>query len=201
MLLEIRREDGPSLTAYAAIPIAYDVREALQLPIVGTAPFARRIVRPPYRKDYDVIPGNHPCDWPARFAVDRAEFVAAYADGERVGGAVAVVEPSDVERLGGDPRLALLWDLRVAPHARRRGVGRALLARIEERLQDTGIAGIAVETQDINLAACQLYCAAGFVITSVEANTYHDLPEETRIVWTKIFRLASARHPANDRCG
>ncbi len=186
MSVEIRREDHRSLSAYAAISIAFDVREALQLP-VGEGPLRCRSVSPTYRKDYDAMPGNHPRDWPTRFAVERAEFMAAYSDGERVGGAVAVVDPSDVVRLGGESPLALLWDLRVAPQARGRGNGRALLAAMEERMHEIGVPGILVETQDVNVAACRLYASAGYAITSVDARAYPELPGETQIIWTKRF--------------
>ena len=185
--VELRREDHRSLTAYAAVPIAYEVREALQTPVVGEGALQHRIVRPAYRKDYDAIPGNRPQDWPTRFAVDRAEFIAAYAGGERVGGAVAVVEPTDVARLGGEHPLVLLWDLRVAPEARGRGIGRALLAAVETRLREIGIPGVVVETQDTNVAACHLYAGAGYGIRSVDPNASEQLPGETQIIWVKLF--------------
>jgi ribosomal protein S18 acetylase RimI-like enzyme len=181
------RSDNRSLSAYAAIACAFEVREAVQAPVVGTSAFQCRIVSPAYWKDYDAIPGNHPRDWPLRFAVDRAEFLAAYSGGERVGGAVAVVEHSDVTRLGGVFPLALLWDLRVAPEARGLGVGRALLAGMEERMRELGAAGIVAETQDINVAACRLYASAGYRITRVDAKAYAELPGETQIIWTKLF--------------
>jgi len=184
--VEIRREDHRSLGAYAAISTAYEVREALQAP-VGEGPLQRRRVTPAYYKDYDAIPGNHPRDWHTRFAVERAEFLAAYSGSERVGGAVVVVDPADVVRLGGARSLALLWDLRVAPEARARGVGQALLAAIEARLRGLGVSGIVAETQDINVAACRLYAGAGYTVRSVDACAYEDLPGETQIIWTKVF--------------
>jgi hypothetical protein len=94
--VEIRREDFRSLGAYGEISATFDVREALRTPIAGDGALEYRVVSPSYQKDYDAIPGNHPRDWPTRFAVDRAEYIAAYSHGKRVGGAVAVVEPSDV---------------------------------------------------------------------------------------------------------
>ena len=186
MPVEIRREDHRALDAYATIPVAFDVREAVRTPVADGA-LACRIVHPPHRKDYDAIPGNHPRDWPTRFAVDRAEFIAAFQSGDRIGGAVAVVDPADVARLGGAPPLALLWDLRVAPAVRGRGVGRALLAATEARVREIGLPGLVVETQDINVAACRLYAGAGYGITSIDAHAYAALPGETQIIWTKRF--------------
>jgi ribosomal protein S18 acetylase RimI-like enzyme len=186
--VEIRREDFRSLGAYGEISTAFDVREALLTPIARDGALEYRVVSPSYQKDYDVIPSNHPRDWPTRFAVDRAEFIAAYSHGKRVGGVVAVVEPSDVARLGGENPLALLWDLRVTPEARGRGVGHALLAAVEARGRELDIPGVTVETQDVNVAACRLYAGAGYGISSVDANAYDGFPGETRIIWTKRFR-------------
>ena len=187
MQVEIHRDDHHALTSYASISIAFDVREAVLAPVVGDRALRCRSIRPVYRKDYDAIPGNHPRDWPTRFAVDRAEVFAAYTEGERVGGAMVVVEPSDVVRLGGKHRHALLWDLRVAPGARGRGVGSALLAAIEDRVRELGFPGIMAETQDVNVAACRLYAEAGYRVTRVDRNAYPESPEETQIIWTKMF--------------
>jgi ribosomal protein S18 acetylase RimI-like enzyme len=82
----------------------------------------------------------------------------------------------------------VLWDLRVAPETRGRGVGRTLLAAMEARMREIGLPGITVETQDINVAACRLYASAGYRITRTDANAYAELPSETQIIWTKRFR-------------
>lgn len=83
-------------------------------------PLPHHIVASPYRKDYDAVPDNHPEDWSRRFAVDQARFIAAFSGAQRVGGAVLIVDPSDVARLGGQRGFALLWDLRVALEVRGR---------------------------------------------------------------------------------
>jgi GNAT superfamily N-acetyltransferase len=189
--IEILRDDQPSLTEYAAIAAAFDVCEAIDGMLTGRAPMPlpRRVVCPAFRKDYDAIPGNGPAGWRTRFAVDRAYFMAAYDHGRRVGSAVAIVEPSDVARLGGDPHFALLWDVRVAPAARGNGIGRMLLAAVESATRAAACDGIAAETQDINVAACQLYARAGYIIASVDPKAYPELPMETRIVWAKAFEI------------
>ncbi|MFL5563214.1 MAG: GNAT family N-acetyltransferase [Gemmatimonadaceae bacterium] len=198
MSMEIRYEHRPSLERYAMISIAYDVGAVLDVEAAraGGVPLPRDRVTMPYRKDYDAVPGNHPREWPARFDVDRAEFLAAWSDDRRIGGAVVIVEATDIVRLGGQAGDALLWDLRVAPAERRRGVGRALLAGAEAIARAAGMRGLTVETQDVNFPACQLYSAAGYVITSITPGAYPDLPEETRVVWTKTVGLRNAA----DKC-
>ena len=149
------------------------------------------------RKDYDAIPGNHPRDWPVRFATDRARFLGAYNAGHRVGAAVVILESSDVVRLGGEPGLALLWDIRVAPEARGRGVGRALLGAAEVSARDAGASGMMIETQTNNVAACELYARAGYRITKVAPNAYPDVPGEVQVMWAKTF--GPSFHPADER--
>jgi ribosomal protein S18 acetylase RimI-like enzyme len=185
--VEIRRENHQSPAGYAMISAAFEIREVLQSPAVGPTqpPLVTRAIGPNHLKDYDAIPGNHPRDWPSCFVVERACVLGAYANGVRVGGAVVILDPRDIARLGGEPDLALLWDLRVAPHVRRRGIGRALLAGAEVSAREAGARGIAVETQDTNVAACQSYAAAGFAVAHVELDAYPDLPGEARMVWTK----------------
>lgn len=60
-------------------------------------------------------------------------------------------------------RLLILNDLFVAPRARRRGVGYALLQAAEAYACEAGCRGIKLETQNQNLAAKNLYEKAGYV--------------------------------------
>lgn len=194
MSVVIRREDSQSLVDYAGISTAYEVCEAIH-PLVAGAPglpLPRTPVSPAFRKDYDVVAGNHPRDWAAQFSVDDARFLGAYSNGRRVGSAVVVVESSDAIRLGGKRGYALLWDLRVTPAARGQGIGRALLRAAETEAAEAEAAGIVVETQSINVAACELYARAGYAITKVDANAYHELPTEVQVMWTKTFEVSLA---------
>ena len=192
MSVEIRHEDHRALTAYAEISNAYEIREVVYPLAAGnpTMPIPRISVSPPRRKDYDSIPGNHPRDWRVQFGIERARFLAAFSNGQRVGGAVVVVDTTDALRLGGIAGLALLWDLRVAPHARGKGVGQALLLAAEGSAQDAGARGMVIETQNINVAACDLYARTGYRITKVDGTAYPELPGEVQVTWAKTFELS-----------
>jgi GNAT superfamily N-acetyltransferase len=186
---EIRHMASCSIEEYIGIPSAFEVRHTLKLAAPGAPPLPlqHRPASASYHKDYDAIPGNHPRDWPSKFAINRAHCLAAYILHRHVGSALLIAEPNDVSGLGGDPHLALLWDIRVAPDVRGVGIGRALLGAVEEKARATGAIGIAVETQDNNLAACQLYAAAGYAIADIDSAAYPAFPDETRLVWTKSF--------------
>ena len=201
MSIEIRADDHRSLVEYAAVSIAFEVRHVLTVETARSrsSPLQSRPVAAPYVKDYDAALGNHPREWSRCFDVRRALFLVALRDQRRVGGAVLIVAPDDVRRLGGSSDSALLWDLRVAPEFRRQGVGRCLLNAVESLARALHIDGICVETQDVNVGACCLYHSAGYELTEITSAAYPDLPHETRLIWTKSFHLRSSRHPANER--
>ena len=92
-------------------------------------------------------------------ALDRmVVLVAAEGEGKGDGAAslvgyvVALVVAPDAE----------IADLAVAPEARRRGVGRALLARALDALADLGVRAVHLEVRESNRAARTLYESAGF---------------------------------------
>jgi len=80
---------------------------------------------------------------------------------------------------------AVLWDIRVHPDQRNRGIGRQLLAFSEQRARLAGKKRLSAETQNNNIAACQLYESAGFALTSVDRFAYPTLPNEVQLIWSK----------------
>lgn len=188
MTIEIRSEDHLALAAYASIPIAFEVREVLDLAALESTPMSLRVRSvTPRIKDYDALPQNDPWSWPARFDVSRWIFLSAYAESGRVGGAVVLSERADVTRLGGRPGSGLLWDLRVAPSWRRRGVGRTLLAAAEVAVRSAGVHRLDAETQDTNVAACRLYAASGYELVEIAPRGYDEVIDEARLLWTKLL--------------
>src|SRR4051812_20062184 len=103
---------------YARIPIAFEVRSCLRLPLTDIDPARLRLeeepVAPTYVKDYDAIPGQSPLDWSRRWDVNRwGIFLASHA-GRTLGGAV-VLESTNPAL---PQPIATLWDLRFHPDAR-----------------------------------------------------------------------------------
>ncbi len=80
-----------------------------------------------------------------------------------------------------------LWDLRVDSAWRRRGVARALWAAIEAVATAAGAPELVIETQQINVAACQLYRAQGCELVRVDRSAYPELPEEILLWWRKVL--------------
>jgi GNAT superfamily N-acetyltransferase len=99
--------------------------------------------------------------------------------------------------LEGRQDLALLWDIRVAPSARRHGVGSALFDTAVKWASSRGCVQLKVETQNTNVAACRFYAQRGCVIRTVRPRAYPALPEEIQLLW---FKELGPRQPANPVC-
>jgi GNAT superfamily N-acetyltransferase len=194
--IEIRRDDDRRFAEYGSVSSAFEVRERVDLarhtsafPVIPTCAMS-----PTWTKDYDALPANAPADWPARFDVRAWLMLAACVGSRRVGGAIVVTDDATLVGLGGRPGCALLWDLRVAPDMRGRGIGRALLARAERTAEAAERRAVDVETQDVNVPACRLYAAAGYQLLELTPDAYPRAPSEVRLVWTKAFRLDFTRN-------
>lgn len=188
MIVDVGQESQPDLHAYARVSIAFEVREVMDVTATnsGAARFSvsARPAGSVYVKDYDAMDGG-PLAWPARFDLSHWTFFAARARGERVGGAAVVFRAPDIEMVHDRPDVALLWDIRVAPHARGRGVGSALIAAVEAWTTLQGAKWLEVETQNINAPACRFYQRSGFELHANNPGAYRDLPGETQLLWLK----------------
>ena len=87
--------------------------------------------------------------------------------------------------LEGRSDLAVLWDIRVQPDARRSGVGSALFEAAERWSREQGCAQLKVETQNTNAPACRFYQRHGCRLARVNRNAYPTLPEEIQLLWYK----------------
>jgi ribosomal protein S18 acetylase RimI-like enzyme len=77
---------------------------------------------------------------------------------------------------------ASIDDVLVAQAFRRRGVGRALVLHAMAWSRARKLAGVVLETQNNNVAACRLYAACGFALRGFDADLYRGLAPRTREV-------------------
>jgi GNAT superfamily N-acetyltransferase len=191
------------LGEYASVPSRFVVAEelALLVPQQGLAGLhlVPQAVDSPYTKDYDSYPGNYPPQWAERFEVSRWGFFAARFGEERVGGAALAWRSPDVDLLEGRLDLAVLWDLRVAAAAQRRGVGSALFRAAEEWAASQGAVQLKVETQNVNVVACRFYQRQGCTLGAINRFAYSDLPDEVQLLWYKDLPRAAHGLPEPER--
>jgi GNAT superfamily N-acetyltransferase len=149
MEIEVREGAVTALTDYVSVPMAIlvdRVVEPVRQADSDTFSLRERRLDIPYLKDYDAIIGESPLDWPSRFDVSRWRMFTAWLEGRRRGGATVAWSSPGVLLLEGRRDLALLWDIRVAPDARGRGVGSSLFRSAEAWARAQGCSELKVET-------------------------------------------------------
>jgi GNAT superfamily N-acetyltransferase len=186
MKTEVIEEPVAALAGYAGISIAFEVREVLD--VIGEADggvrLAPRRLPVSYVKDYDAI-GHASARWAERFDLSTWGFFSAMSGAQRVGRAAVARDTPTLDMLEGRSDLALLWDVRVAPLARRHGVGSALFEAAAAGASSRGCVQLKVETQNVNLAACRFYAQRGCVLRAAHPNAYPELPDEIQLLWSK----------------
>jgi len=187
--MNIREELLTYLEEYSRVPITFEVHSILDVSArnggLGGFELLERPLRPSFVKDYDAIPGNRPTDWAQRFDLSNWGLLSAQLDGQRVGGAAIAFQTPSVVMLEDRSDLAVLWDLRIAPHARRRALGSALFVAAARWARARGCRWLKVETQNINVPACKLYAGQGCVLGAVHRFAYPVLPHEVQLLWYK----------------
>jgi GNAT superfamily N-acetyltransferase len=136
----------------------------------------------PFEKNYDLA--ESPLEW-LRFDTSNWVLFSAFEGDDRLGGLVGAFDSPGVDMLEGRGDLAVVWDLRIAPHSRRLGVAGALLGELEAWAREKGCRELKVETQNTNVAACGLYRRHGFVLWQANRAAYPDYPDEVQLIWRK----------------
>ena len=180
---------SPLVAEYAAIPIAFDVTSVLSVAKDGDGRFVlvEHPVARPYVKDYDAI-GDGPRDWAGRFDTSQWVLFLSRAEARAVGGATVALGTAELDVLENRRDLPILWDIRVAPAFRGRGIGRALVEAAETWALARGCRELMVETQNINVPACRFYESLGFQLRVVREHAYPDCPGETQMLWYKTIQ-------------
>ena len=187
MPIDVREEPISALGEHGRISIAFRVDRVLEVSLPGAGlggiVLAERRVAEPYVKDYDADDGEGPTRWAHRFDVSNWGLISAHMAQTRVGGAVLAFDTPGLDMLEGRMDLAVLWDLRVQPEWRGRGVGRRLFEAAERWASARGCRQLKVETQNVNVAACEFYARRGCVLGAVDRFAYPTLPHEAQLLW------------------
>jgi hypothetical protein len=123
------------------------------------------------------LEGAGPLAWPKQFDLRAWGFFLAF-DGQRpVGGATIAMHTPGLHMLEGRSELAVLWDLRVHPKRRGRGIGELLFKRSLEWARGRGCRQMKIETQNINVDACRFYARMGCELGAIHRRAYHGSAE------------------------
>ena len=200
-MVELREASIADVAELARIPIAFTVERVYDVHAddapMATAPgdagpggftLTERAVDVPYVKDYDRIEGEGPSQWASRHDIRHWGFLQVGSSRQLLGGAVVAFRTPALSLLEGRSDLAAVWDIRVAPDMRGRGLGAMLFQAAEEWAGTRGCIGLRVETQNINVPACRFYRRQGCVLSSVNVGAYPSLPEEVQLIWSKALQ-------------
>ena len=193
MPIEIR-PIGPNLLAdYAAISIAFTVESILRVDVIdhglGGLVLTEEPVTPPYVKTYGQDSGDEadsPISWPRQFNIGNWGIFLAYSGPQPVGGAAVAVDTPDLNMLESRRDLAVLWDIRIRPDMRGRGIGRALLRHAADWARQRGHTQLKIETQNVNVPACRFYASQGCTLGAIHRYGYAACPpvaHEAMLLW------------------
>jgi len=192
MGIEIRKVGAEGLPQYETVPIRFLVETVyrvveLQQGLGGLA-LVEEKVNPPYVKDYDrqSSPDARPTSWPAHLDTRHWGFFLALDEELPVGGGTVALHAPDVHMLEGRKELAVLWDIRVHPDLRGRGIGSQLFRYAAGWARDRGCRQLKIETQNVNVRACRFYARQGCRLGAIHRYGYAGCPDvahETMLLW------------------
>jgi GNAT superfamily N-acetyltransferase len=187
--IKIIQDKIDHLAEHGQISIAFEVRHILELTVadggLGGFVLRERSLASPYIKDYDSIGGSRPSDWRRYFDISNWALHSAWIDDRKVGGVVTAFRTDGLDMLERREDLAVIWDIRVSPDHRGRGVGSALFAAAEGWAKAKGCRQLKIETQNVNVAACRFYMRQGCTLGGIHRFAYPLLPEELQLLWYK----------------
>ena len=114
------------------------------------------------------------------FELDKEEMLGLADEGGVRGFATVEYEPWHAR--------LVLWFLYIAPEWRRRGVGRALLERVEAYGREVGASHVWLETSNVNVPGVAAYERLGYALCGADRLYYGDyMPGETAIYLAKML--------------
>jgi GNAT superfamily N-acetyltransferase len=149
----------------------------------ASAVLEERTLETPWIKDYDEAAGEGPTRWAKRGDVFHWGILAAYVDGRRVGGCVLAHKTDGVNKLEGRGDLVAMWDLRIHPDLRGKGIGSGLFTAAAAWARKRRCRELKVETQNINVPACRFYMRQGCRLDAINRHVYEDFPDEVELIW------------------
>ncbi len=100
-----------------------------------------------------------------------------------IGGCVLAYNTDGVHKLEGQDDIAVLWDLRVHPDFRRKGIGKKLFESAIKWSKGRKCTELKIETQNINVSACKFYQKQGCRLEKINRFAYKEFPNEIELMW------------------
>lgn len=186
---EIVEESIGVLPEYGRIPISFEVRSVFEVQLLdgGLAGIrlSKRPVARPWIRDYDAFECEGPMRWADQWNISNWGIISAFGNGVRLGGCAIAYNTPGVQKLENRTDIAALWDIRVAPLSRGKGIGSLLIEAALAWARHRNCRMLKVETQNINVPACRFYAKHGFTLGAINRHAYPELPDEVELLWCR----------------
>lgn len=135
-------------------------------------------IKKPFERDYDKDGKDNPSAWAKQYNLDRWG-IFLFMDGEDAIGGAAVSLNGPVFPVRNLQRgdLAVLWDIRVHPEHRWKGVGKELFNFAAGWAKENGYNQVGIETDGSNVPACKFYAKMGCELGAILKYGYSGAPE------------------------
>jgi len=187
MEIKVIEETVEALKDYGQVSIAFRVETRFRVDEIDNGLGGFRLVEervhPPYVKDYDGDKGEGPTRWRNQWNIDHWGVLSAFYGNQRVGGAVVAYDTKNVFILEGRKDLAALWDIRVHPDFRGKGIGAKLFQRAVDWAKSRNCQDFKVATQNINVPACRFYAKGGCKLGAINRYAYSNHINEVELIW------------------
>jgi GNAT superfamily N-acetyltransferase len=186
--VEILPVNERTLDEYRRIPSWFEVRAKLEVEILndglGGMIFKERPVQHPYKKDYGEA--EEPKTWMRGFNTSNWVVLLVHHGAIPVGGLTMVWRTPEVRILNGRDDLACVWDIRVRPEYKQKGIGTELFQQAVAWSKKNGCRQLCVETQNVNMPACRFYLKQGCRLGAINRYAYLSNPalaDEVQLIW------------------
>ena len=187
MNIKIIEETPEILPEYEKVSISFLVKSYFRVELsdngLGGIRLFEEAIENSYVKDYDLYSEDKPTNWAKRFDLSNWGILSAFDGERRIGGATIAWKTHRVFMLEEREDLACLWDLRVAPEYRGRGVGQKLFARALDWAREKDCRLFKVETQNVNVPACRFYVSQGCHLGAFNLHAYPENLNEVQLIW------------------
>jgi GNAT superfamily N-acetyltransferase len=187
MKIEILPVNKETLDRYCVIPSYFEVDSMLDVEVLGDGfqgmKFKEKKFVRPYTKNYDTE--GEPFSW-LKFNTSSWVTLLATEDKAVIGGLTLASKTPELRMLNGRDDLADVWDIRVQPELKRKGIGTGLFTRAIEWSRNKGFRQLCVETQNLNVRACRFYLKQGCRLGAINRFAYYPHPQvknEVQLIW------------------
>lgn len=184
-MISIREVTKQDLGEYAQIPMWLKVTSKYELEKVngGLGGILLKEVKvDEYIKDLGVY--EKPLEWEEQFNISNWGFFIAYDNDKPIGGAALVYNTEGVNLLRNRKDIVVLWDIRIAPEYKARGIGSEIFSHIIDWSKDRNCKQIKIETQNNNVPACKFYAKQGAKLAQIDEYAYYgEDDDEVMLMW------------------